>query len=73
MRRWWHDHSLTLVVAVLIAVLLGGAFWLHWGEWRELGRALSVALCGEMVAILAIVHFAKSLRERGSPESGDEE
>ena len=73
LREWWKDHSLTVVVAVAQATLFGGVVWAYWPEWHEAAKALSVSLFGEVCAIQAIVWLTKSLRERGSPESGDDD
>ncbi len=74
MRRLWRDHSLTVVVGALLVLDLGAAVWLHRGHpWPQLAEDIAVDLSGELSAILGALWLFKGLRERGSPESGDDD
>jgi len=64
--RWWRDHSLTLVLGALGAIMLGVAFTFESHEARLFDLWLSL---GSGVLTVALFYFlSQFFREKAKPE-----
>lgn len=77
--NWWRDHSLSLILVVLMVAQTALALWagrqvylaeqLPVGFWTWWAWEYNVSLVADTFGVLLVVILTKFYRERGSAES----
>jgi predicted negative regulator of RcsB-dependent stress response len=63
LKSWWKAHG-NLVIAVVVAAMLGFAGWRYWGAYQA-GQAAQAAALYETLGRAAVANDAKALRDAG--------
>lgn len=84
LRRYWRDHSLTIVTVAVFVAMTGLVVWAGYQVWQAQGGEKAngpywtwivyeyhLSLVADVFGGLYLIRATKRFKEKGSPESGD--
>lgn len=76
MRKWLDEHSLSVILISIISAFMGWAFLAanyQWQLWGMEQKDIAINGAADTYGAWVVVFLAKYFRERGSPESKEQD